>query len=489
MRSTRLLASLAVAAVSTTGIALGTPAGAQAAPDRPSALEALAAHPGLARATVGQAFSVTDRSVDQDGSTHVRMDRTYRGLPVVGGDLVVHQAPGGSLDAVSQTLKAPLDLSAAPQVDAHAASVKALAPSKLNRSITGQKTTGTPQLLVDATGATPRLAWKVLSGGTQSDGTPSRLATYVDATTGAVLRAEQEIQTAEGSGQSLYSGTVPVQVTLSGSSYLLKDGLRGGSATSDMNNKEDSLMCQIFGSGCTNGTVFASPDLSFGNGTTGSRESAGVDAAYGGAETFDYFKLVHGRNGIFGNGTGAPSRVHYGSGYVNAFWDGSKMTYGDGDGADFGPLVSLDVAGHEMSHGVTENTANLTYSGSPAASTSPPRTSSARWWSSTRTTPTTPATTSSVRSSTSRSTPASAGWTSRAATVRRSTATTRRSASPTCTTRRGWATTSSTCSPRAPAPRPSAAWPTARRPATAPPWPASVATPPRRSGSVRSRPT
>ena len=70
-----------------------------------------------------------------------------------------------------------------------------------------------------------------------------------------------------------------------------------------------------------------------------------------------------GRDGIFGNGTGAPSRVHYGSNYVNAFWDGTKMTYGDGDGAQFGPLVSLDVAGHEMSHGVTENTANLTYSG------------------------------------------------------------------------------------------------------------------------------
>ena len=49
--------------------------------------------------------------------------------------------------------------------------------------------------------------------------------------------------------------------------------------------------------------------------------------------------------------------------YVNAFWDGTKMTYGDGDGVEFGPLVSLDVAGHEMSHGVTEHTANLTYSG------------------------------------------------------------------------------------------------------------------------------
>ena len=65
--------------------------------------------------------------------------------------------------------------------------------------------------------------------------------------------------------------------------------------------------------------------------------------------TWDYYKNVHGRNGIFGNGTGSFNRVHYGNDYVNAFWDGTKMTYGDGDGVEFGPLVSLDVAGHEMS--------------------------------------------------------------------------------------------------------------------------------------------
>ena len=77
--------------------------------------------------------------------------------------------------------------------------------------------------------------------------------------------------------------------------------------------------------------------------------------------TYDYFKTQHGRNGIFGDGRGVKSRVHYGNKYVNAFWDGSQMTYGDGNGTEFGPLVvPLDVAGHEMSHGVTENTANLT---------------------------------------------------------------------------------------------------------------------------------
>ena len=88
-----------------------------------------------------------------------------------------------------------------------------------------------------------------------------------------------------------------------------------------------------------------------------------MDAQYGTNETWDYYKQVHGRNGIFGTGKGSFNRVHYGKNYVNAFWDGTKMTYGDGDGTSYGPLTSLDVAGHEMSHGVTENSAGLTYSG------------------------------------------------------------------------------------------------------------------------------
>ena len=202
-----------------------------------------------------------------------------------------------------------------------------------------------------------------MSAGRHSDGTPSRLATYVDAKTGQVLRHEEGIQTVDGSGQSLYSGTVPLQLTQSGTTYQLKDPTRGGTYTTDMNNKTDSVFCQLFGIGCSAGTIFTSPDTQFGNGTTSSRESAAVDAQYGTNTTWDYYKSVHGRNGIFGTGAGSFNRVHYGTNYVNAFWDGTKMTYGDGDGVNYGPLVSLDVAGHEMSHGVTENSANLTYSG------------------------------------------------------------------------------------------------------------------------------
>ncbi|WP_343050506.1 M4 family metallopeptidase [Nocardioides ungokensis] len=111
------------------------------------------------------------------------------------------------------------------------------------------------------------------------------------------------------------------------------------------------------------GTLITSTTTTFGNGTNANRATAGADAQYGSNETWDFYKQTYGRDGIFGNGTGSYNRVHYGSGYVNAFWDGTKMTYGDGDGTSYGPLVSLDVAGHEMSHGVTENTAGLTYSG------------------------------------------------------------------------------------------------------------------------------
>ncbi len=204
-----------------------------------------------------------------------------------------------------------------------------------------------------------------MSGGVQANGTPSRLATYVDARTGAVIRTEQEIVNVDGTGNTLYSGSsVPLSVTKSGTTYQLKNaGVRGNTYTTDLDNATDSTLCQIFGSGCKPGTQITSTTTTFGNGSSSNRATAGADAQYGSNETWDYYQATFGRAGIFGNGSGSYNRVHYGKNYVNAFWDGTKMTYGDGDGVNYGPLVSLDVAGHEMSHGVTENTAGLTYSG------------------------------------------------------------------------------------------------------------------------------
>lgn len=321
------------------------------------------AHSAVTGFGAGQALKATDALVDPDGTTHVRLHRSYHGLRVLGGDLVVHRSAKGVLKGTSQTLRKRLTLGVTPELGADAAVDHALAPSKVTRAITGEKVEGSPELVVDATGPTPRLAYQVMTGGVQNDGTPSRLATVVDARSGAVIRTEQQIETVDGEGQSLYGGTVPLQLTLVDGTYQLKDATRGGTYTTDMANKSDGLLCTLFGLGCDSGTLYTSPDSSFGNGTTSSRESAAVDAQYGTNETWDYYQDVHGRDGIFGTGAGSFNRVHYGNNYVNAFWDGEKMTYGDGDGTDYGPLTSLDVAGHEMSHGVTENTAGLTYSG------------------------------------------------------------------------------------------------------------------------------
>ncbi|NUS28132.1 MAG: peptidase M4 family protein, partial [Streptomyces sp.] len=184
-----------------------------------------------------------------------------------------------------------------------------------------------------------------------------QLHVITDAATGKKLFEYQGIENATGTGKSLYSGTVSLTTTLSGSTYQLTDGSRGGHKTYN----------KAHGTSSSAGTLFTDADNTWGTGAASSSttdQTAAVDAAYGAAETWDFYKSTFGRSGIKNNGVAAYSRVHYGNQYVNAFWDDSCfcMTYGDGEG-NVSPLTSLDVAGHEMSHGVTSNTAGLNYSG------------------------------------------------------------------------------------------------------------------------------
>ncbi|TQL66235.1 griselysin [Nocardioides albertanoniae] len=329
------------------------------------AVSALTSKPSTWKVGADQELEPVVTLKDANGATHVRMNRTYKGLEVVGGDLVSHQSKAGNVTSVSQGLSKMLDLSVKPAVTNTAATQAALVVDKVTDTISDLKADKrkAAELVIDATDATPALTWRVHTTGVQADGTPSRLSTYVDAATGKVLRRVEGIHTIDGEGQTLYSGTVPLQVTQNGSSYELRDETRGGTYTTDMNNAEDSVLCTILSVGCMAGDVVTSPTTTFGNGTNDDRATAAADAQFGTNVTWDYYKNVHGRDGIFGDGSGSYNRVHYGNDYVNAFWDGEKMTYGDGDGVGYGPLVSLDVAGHEMTHGVTEHTSGLEYSG------------------------------------------------------------------------------------------------------------------------------
>jgi Zn-dependent metalloprotease len=94
-----------------------------------------------------------------------------------------------------------------------------------------------------------------------------------------------------------------------------------------------------------------------------------VNEAYDGAgATYDLYKEVFERNSIDNKGMRLDSTVHYDKGLDNAFWNGNQMVYGDGDGQLFQRFTkSIDVIGHEMTHGVTQLTANLMYRGEPGA--------------------------------------------------------------------------------------------------------------------------
>ncbi|MFD3559294.1 M4 family metallopeptidase [Streptomyces sp. NPDC058686] len=274
---------------------------------------------------------VRDVVKDRDGATHTRYERTYDGLPVLGGDLVVHESKAGKSEGVTRATSKRIAVSTA------SASLKA-APEGARK-------------VVWAASGTPRLAYEKVVTGKQKDGTPRKLHVVTDAATGKKIFEWDAIHT--GAGESQYSGSVTIGSTKSGSSYALTDAERGGHSTYDLKHGSSGK-----------GTLFTDADDKWGDGTTNDAATAAVDAAYGAQVTWDYYKDVHGRSGINGDGKGAYSRVHYGNAYVNAFWDDSCfcMTYGDGEG-DKKPLTSIDVAGHEMSHGVTAATAGLIYSG------------------------------------------------------------------------------------------------------------------------------
>jgi Zn-dependent metalloprotease len=296
----------------------------------------------LFAAAASDTFTSRDVALDPDGAGHVHLDRAYRGLPVIGGDVIAHLDRAGTLRAVTRTQAAPLTLSTSPTLTAAQASRYAAA------ALHGAAT-GSPALAVDALTTTPALVWRT----DVTTGSGLRHA-LVDARTGAIVDSWAEEETVTGSGTGYNVGQVGLETTQSGSTYQLKDPTRGNTYTVTMNNRRIGA-----------GTLLTDADNVWGTGSLSDAQTIAVDAQYGVAETWDFYLDTFGRRGIAGDGAGSYNRVHYGRAYDNASWSDSCfcMTYGDGDGTSYGPFVALDVAGHEMTHGVTSRTAGLTYSG------------------------------------------------------------------------------------------------------------------------------
>ncbi|HEY3002927.1 MAG TPA: PepSY domain-containing protein, partial [Kribbellaceae bacterium] len=290
-------AGLAVAAIAALA-GLSNLSGADAAtstPARDNGTTIAQARASAAGLGLGQAGDLVVKAVstDADGSTHIRFNRTYRGLEVAGGDFVVHHSSSGALRSASGGVPG-LNLSTTPGLSA----AKALAAARVSGSA--------EKLVVFITDSgSARLAYKVVSAGRGAGGAPTGTETYVDARTGKVLASWSTVENATGSGTGLFSGTVSLDTTPISGGFSMVDPVRGNNETHN--------------GPATGAPLFTDADNVWGDGTVGNVQTAGVDAHYGIAVTWDYYKNVHGRNGIGDDGVGARSFVHDGA-YVNASW-------------------------------------------------------------------------------------------------------------------------------------------------------------------------
>lgn len=205
----------------------------------------------------------------------------------------------------------------------------------------------------------PHLAYKFDIYATQP---LSRANIYVDANSGKILLVNPIIHhvAATGSLATRYSGVLSGKTDLVSGTYRLRDYTRGlGIETYNMRKGTSYNRAVDFTD--ANNTWTATE---FHN---ANRDDAAFDVHLGLQNTYDYWKNVHGRNSWNNANAKMKAYVHYSTNYVNAFWDGSRMTYGDGNGTTFDPLTSQDVTSHELGHAICQSTANLVYSNESGA--------------------------------------------------------------------------------------------------------------------------
>jgi Zn-dependent metalloprotease len=333
--------------------------------------------------------NVTPRSVERDelGMTHVRLDRTHEGAKVFGEQVIGHLDRDGKVTGVTGGVASiPAGLGSAP-VKLSANEALAIAQKdfagKTDRPPTAER------VVFQAKDGSYHSAFHVElshTSGLQGDERPRRMNYLVDANNGELLEKFNQMGGIElpqarpgatggstpapvptqpttpttptpgkADDTSLYSGKVQLSTKKNtDGTYSLEDASRGkGVVTYDAQNKEEA----------NRPVKISDKNDVWGEASDPSRNRAAVDAHYGAQMTYDFYKDVLGRDSLDGKGEKLVSNVHIGTNFVNAYWDGKQMNYGDGDGKNAGPLTTLDIAGHEITHGLTERTAGLLYRG------------------------------------------------------------------------------------------------------------------------------
>lgn len=329
--ATATAGSLTMAVLSHTASAGQTPA---AAADpvklaRTTAERVVASRPEALRASKWDAYQ-QQAVVSYHNLNYVPYTRTYKGVPVNGGDFVVQTDAAGDAMYTSVAQSAEIgDLAVTPQLSAAQAARVAKAQLRTVSAVEGST------LVVDTTGGDARLAWSATVDGTGAKGL-SRLTVLVDALTGKVLGRTEHITEATGSGEGAIYGKVEFATTPVRQGFALQDP------------QVPTLVCQD----AANNRTFTSADDTFGDGDGTDRETGCVDAFFMAGKQIEMLAQWLDRDGQDGKGGSFPLRV--GLQEENAFFDGTQVQIGFNSQGDF--LGSADVVGHELGHSIDATT-------------------------------------------------------------------------------------------------------------------------------------
>jgi len=319
-------------------------------------------------------FRLLNTTEDELGMTHYRYQQTFHGYDVEGTMFIVH-VKNNMISSMNGVLFNQINAMAASLNEASALS-KALDYMKaslyrwqnpqmeqqLKEQTNNQDATWFPkgELMLapykgNMSAENYRLCWRF---DVFAEKPLKREYVFVNASTGEVIYTVNRIHDigATGTAVTAYSGTRTINTdSVNATTFHLRESVRG-------NGIETYNLQQ--------GTTYTNTDFldadDYWNNVNAQWDQYATDAHWGAEMTYDFYHVKFNRNSIDNAGLKLLSYVHYSTGFLNAFWDGTEMTYGDGS-TGYTPLTSLDITGHEITHGFTQFTSNLTGGNEPGA--------------------------------------------------------------------------------------------------------------------------
>lgn len=300
-------------------------------------------------------FNKIKESADNLGFKHVKLNQKANGIPVYGGDIIVHINKEGKVYGISGNYNEKakgfkitgklMNKKDAIEYAKRAAGFNLNAEDfEINAELNLYEFEGkiVPAYIVDMSYIYPEAyRWKV----------------FIDARDGKLLFKYNNLKTspAVGTGTGFINDTKQINLDYLNGTYYLRDltKVKGSIYTNDAKNRNSTKTSIMTDTDTIWNSIYQGP---------------AIDAHFFVGVTYDYYKDRFGRVSYDGTGKDIKVMAHYGKNYVNAFWDGRELVFGDGDGVEFGPFsADMDIVAHEYTHAVGDNEGGLQYSSQSGA--------------------------------------------------------------------------------------------------------------------------